>query len=166
MSKQSRNNKPGRGVVKPATGARYKWPPPVPEDEAYVVKNKNPIHSILTALPIIMLVAGLYYFFQAESDQSHGIPIRAESRDLSGVFTGLSVVKAVSAGRHYLWMEADGKSRGVRIQPEQVNALQSLERGGQIEIKMAPSVEGSTTYWVWHVEQDGRVVLDAEETLR
>ncbi|NND89371.1 MAG: hypothetical protein HKN42_00805 [Granulosicoccus sp.] len=145
---------------------RYDWPPPVAPEDAYVPRNRNPIHSILTALPVIMLVTGLYFYYQGESVQSDSMPIREESMEVSGTFTGLSVISSGSQGRHYLWFEQDGKARGVRVQPGQAETLQSLRRGGSITLGIAPSVPGSSTYWVWYVQQDGKVYLDTSDELR
>ena len=145
---------------------RYDWPPPIAPEDAYVPKDRNPIHSVLTALPILMLVVGLYFYYQAESEQSQGAPIRVESVEAEGVFTGLSVVNSGSQGRHYLWFEQDGRARGVRVQPRQAQELGALTRGESIKLRMAPSVSGSTTYWAWYVEQSGKVFLDASELLQ
>lgn len=145
---------------------RYDWPPPVAPEDAYVPRERNPIHSILTALPIIMLIVGLYIYYRGESEQSQSAPIRVESVAAEGVFTGLSVVNSGSQGRHYLWFEQDGKSRGVRVQPMQAQALGALRRGEAILVRMAPSVSGSKTYWAWYVEQAGEVFLDASGLLQ
>lgn len=146
---------------------RYEWPPPEGTEDVYVPRQRNPIHSILSALPVIMLIVGLYFYYQRESEQSHSAPIRAESIDAEGVFTGLSVVKAGnSGGRHYLWFEQDGRSRGVRIQSVQVAQLQPLARDEPFRVRMAPSVSGSKILWVWYVEQHGAVYLDTTEELQ
>ncbi len=145
---------------------RYDWPPPIAPEDAYVPKDRNPIHSILTALPILMLIAGLYIYYRGESEQSHSAPIRVESVNAEGVFTGLSVVNSGSQGRHYLWFEQNGRARGVRVQPRQAQELGALTRGESIQVRMAPSVSGSTTYWAWYVEQSGEVFLDASELLQ
>lgn len=145
---------------------RYNWPPPVAPEDAYVPKDRNPIHSILTALPILMLIAGLYIYYRGESEQSHSAPIRVESVNATGVFTGLSVVNSGSQGRHYLWFDQDGKARGVRVQPRQAQELGALARGESIQVRMAPSVSGSKTYWAWYVEQAGEVFLDSSELLQ
>ncbi len=145
---------------------RYDWPPPVAPEDAYVPRDRNPIHSILTALPILMLIVGLYIYYRGESEQSHSAPIRVESVNAEGVFTGLSVVNSGSQGRHYLWFEQDGKARGVRVQPLQAQELGALARGESIQIRMAPSVSGSKTYWAWYVEQAGDVFLDSSELLQ
>lgn len=152
--------------VKRVRRKRYNWPPPVAPEDVYVPKQKNPIHSILTALPILMLVAGLYFHYQKESEQSDGAPIRAESVVLEGVFTGLSVVQSDSLGRHYLWVDVSGSTRGVRIKPSQIQQLQNLERGEVVIMNVAPTVTGSRTFWAWHIEQKGSVFLDVENSLQ
>lgn len=141
----------------PVEKKRYSWPPPEP---AYVLRERNPIHSVLTALPVIMLIVGLYFYYDAESDQSQGFPIRAESLDIDGVFTGLSVVKSGMQGRHYLWVEDNGATRGIRIRPDQVHLMQNLERGVEVKLSIAPTVAGSGTYWAWRVSQGGEETLN------
>ena len=84
------DQKPRKSDVKVAKEKRYSWPPPPDPNDVYVPKEKNAIHSVLTALPVIMLVAGLYFYYQGESAQSEGTPIIAESRQISGIFTGFS----------------------------------------------------------------------------
>lgn len=153
-------------IVKGAKKKRYNWPPPPDPDDVYVPKERNPIHSILTALPIIMLVTGLYFYYQKESEQTNNAPIRAESIEVSGFFTGLSVVKSGSQGRHYLWFEDNGSARGVRISPTQADQLQVLVRNESIVLKIAPTVHESKTFWAWYVEQSGVVLLNAEESLQ
>jgi hypothetical protein len=156
-------NNANRHEVKTAKKERYSWPPP---EGAYVPKEKNPIHSILTALPVIMLVVGLYVYYEGESEQSKGAPIRLESQNIEGVFTGLSVVKSGLQGRHYLWIEEDGSTRGIRIRPEQVELMQELERGSEIKLSIAPTVTGSGIYWAWRVSQGGNVALDMDSSLQ
>jgi hypothetical protein len=149
--------------VKAATKKRYSWPPPEP---VYIPKEKNPIHSILTALPVIMLIVGLYFHYKGESEQNKGAPIYAESLNIAGVFTGLSVVKSGSQGRHYLWIEEDGSTRGVRFRPDQVQFMQELERGVETELSIAPTISGSGKYWAWRVSQADTVFLDTESLLQ
>ena len=162
-----RTMQPDRNSIKKATRKRYEWPPPEGTEDVYVPQARNPVHSILTALPVIMLVVGLYLYYQGESEQSHSAPIRAESVEAEGIFTGLSAVKSGSSGgRHYLWFEQDGKSRGIRIQPAQAAVLQPLLRGELLRVRMAPSVPDSRVFWAWYVEQDGVVFLDASESLQ
>lgn len=153
------SRKPKKPGVKVAKEARYSWPPPPDPNDVYVPKEKNPIHSVLTALPVIMLVVALYFYYQGETEQSEGVPILSESQQLSGIFTGFSVVKSGSNGRHYLWIEDAGNTRGVRVQPEQVVQLQGLKKGTQTLLEAAPTVAGSRTLWAWRVQQGDAVLL-------
>ncbi|MFK7997460.1 MAG: hypothetical protein AB8B87_25265 [Granulosicoccus sp.] len=144
------------------TSQRYQWPPVRDPDLSYKKKSRNPVHSIITALPLIMLVIGLFIYYRGESRQTHSEPILAESVERTGIFTGLSA----TSGRHYLWLETDGVAKGVRIKAEQVPQLEVLARDTPIEVKMAPSVHESPILWAWYVSQSGQVFLDAQESLR
>lgn len=147
--------------VKKATKKRYNWPPPVAPEDVYLPKEKNPIHSVLIALPVVMLLFGLYIHYQGESEQTQGSPIRDQSRDVAGVFNGVSVVKSGLEGQHFMWVEeADGTTRGVRIRPDQVLLIQELERGSEISLSIAPTVKGSSVYWAWRVVQGDDLVLE------
>ena len=154
------NKEPRKPIVKVAKKQRYSWPPPVAPEDVYVPKEKNPIHSILTALPVIMLVAGLYFYYQNESEQNLGTPIESESVNIDGVFTGMSVVKSGSQGRHYLWINVNGSTRGVRIRPDQVSLVENLQRDVETKLSIAPTVSGSTTYWAWRVSQANTVFIN------
>jgi hypothetical protein len=139
---------------------KYEWPPRPDPDVPYQPANKNAIHSILTALPILMLVAGLYMFYRSENAQTEGAPIVAESVESSGIYTGLSVVGSGGNGRHYLWFESGGRARGPRITSKQAGMLDSLVVGQAIQVHMAPTIPGSSILWAYHVEQRGIVILD------
>lgn len=176
MSDNSGASKPGKGSlgevggagnpVKRAEKERYDWPPAPDPNNVYVPKQRNPIQSILTALPVIMLVAGLYIYYSNESEQANNAPIFSETIETNGIFTGLSVIKSGAQGRHYLWFVENGASRGVRVKPSQARTLQVLKRGESITLKLAPTVSESKTYWAWYVEQAGQVVLNAQDKLQ
>ena len=140
----------------------YQWPPPRDPNLSYRHKSRNPVHSIITALPIIMLVAGLSLYFYNESQQTRQSPIASESVDVSGIFTGLSH----TSSRDYLWVEIDGVAKGIRVPSESVKTLESLERGSVIDVSMAPRISQSKTYWAWRISQSDEVILDAGDTLR
>ena len=140
---------------------RYQWPPPRDPNLRYREKSRNPVQSLITALPILMLVAGLYFYYSGESQQAKGLPIAAESVTLEGDFTGMSA----TSGRHYLWLQHDNEKRGLRVTKEQAVVLESLERGISLLVKAAPHVQGSRTYWVWLIEQSGSVLIDDSEIL-
>ena len=140
---------------------RYQWPPPRDPDLNYRDKSRNPVQSLITALPVLMLVAGLYFYYSGESQQAEGLPIAAASVTLAGDFTGTSA----TSGRHYLWLQQDDEKRGLRVTSEQAVLLESLERGIPLLVKAAPHIQGSRTYWVWHIEQSGSVLIDDSEAL-
>lgn len=140
---------------------RYEWPPPRDPNLSYKEKSRHPVLSLITALPLIMLVAGLYYYYHAESAQTNSTPIEAESREIIASFAGLSQTR----GRHYLWVELDGASKGIRVKEQQVSRLEAMTRGESVIVQMAPSITGSTTLWALRVEQAGRVFLDRPNPL-
>ena len=139
----------------------YQWPPPRDPNLQYRPDSRNPLHAIITALPVIMLVVGLFFYFRAEDKQMQGLPMLEKSIEASGIFTGVST----TSGRHYLWVEVEGTAKGVRFKPPQLPLLEPLVRGESIDIRMAPSVENSTTYWALHISQSGQTFLDTETGL-
>ena len=138
----------------------------IPEKEItpgeYTPGKKNPIHSILTALPILMLFAGLFFFYRGESEQTSGAPIVAESVEVQGTFTGLSELKSGSEGQHFLWLTDATGRRGIRIQASEVALFADRERGLPISVDMAPTVSGSSTFWAWRVTLNDDLVLERE----
>lgn len=154
-------NKPSDKHNSPATfestgEQRYQWPPVRDPNLSFKLRSRNPVHAIVTALPFLMLAIGLYIYFKAESQQNQGAPIRAESIELTGTFTGLSA----TSGRHYLWIDRDGVAKGIRLQPHQLRPLESLVRGDKIQLLAAPRVSASTTYWALQIEQAGTLYID------
>lgn len=113
-----------------------------------------------------MLVAGLYVYYRNESAQAESAPIRAESVTVAGSFNGMSKVESGGAGQHFLWIQTNSRTRGARLRPLQFVALQSLQQGDAIKVAMAPSVAGSTTFWLWRLEHDGTLLIDDEAQLR
>ncbi|MEE9319263.1 MAG: hypothetical protein V3U76_02345 [Granulosicoccus sp.] len=154
--------------VKRAKGPRYAASrmPTLPPLDGNNRPRKNAIHSILTALPILMLLAGLYFYYRNESAQADNAPIRAESVTLTGSFSGMSKVKSGGAGQYFLWIDTDSRSRGARLRSSQFEALQSLQQGDAIKVYMAPSVARSTTFWLWRLEHGGVLLIDDEAQLR
>ena len=140
---------------------RYEWPPPRDRNLNFKTKPRNPVQSIITALPVLMLVAGLFLYYRGESQQIKGEPIGSESITLVGTYTGMSA----TSGRHYLWLEQEGKPLGLRVTPEQAALTDSLERGISLSVQAAPRVHGSRTLWAWYIEQSGTVLVDDSEAL-
>ena len=139
---------------------RPAWPPP---PEPYVSQRRNPIESILFALPVIMLLTGVYLFYRGEGAESTGLPLFEHSIAVSGTFAGLSVVQSGGEGRHYLWFDSDSRRRGPRLTALQARALSVLDTGDTIEVRMAPHVEGSSTLWAWRVAHRGEVLYEESD---
>lgn len=139
-----------------AARARHGVAEPAPARPA----GKNRIHSVLSALPVLMLIAGLYYHFSGESAQKKGSPLFEQSVQVGARFEGLSVVKSGGVGRHYLWFDDGERRRGARVKARDVASLASLRQGDQVELSLAPTVDGSTTLWAWRVERGAQMLLD------
>jgi len=142
---------------------RFKMPEKDVSPGDYKPGKKNPIHSILTALPILMLVAGFYYHYSRESEQANSPPILAESISVQGSFSGLSELKSGTTGQHFLWLTTDTGKRGIRIQVSEVALFADLERGIPMQVDMAPTVSGSSTFWAWRVKVADQYVLERNE---
>lgn len=143
-------------MSKPAK-KRYEWPPP---SAPYVPVRKNPIQSIITSLPVIMLLAGLYLFYRHEGAETGGEPLFAQTEEIRGEFEGLSSVASGGEGRHYLWVITDERRRGPRITADEARRLAILEQGDRVTVFMAPHVKGSRTLWAWKVVRGGETLID------
>ncbi len=123
---------------------------------------KSRIHSVLTALPVLMLMIGLGYYFHNERKERDGSPILTESRQVEARVDGLSVIKALQAnkpGKHYLWFLVDGQRRGARISEQASQLLESLQKDDEVVIALAPRVAGSKKMWAYQVSHNGVELL-------
>lgn len=133
---------------------------------------KSRIHSVLTALPVIMLGAGLWYYYSGEQKQKNSPFILERSEQLQGEFVGLSVVGSGSWGRDYLWVATtDGagnqRKRSVRITSDEAQYLSlpefkeqvGLDKGDPVVLQASPTVEGSSVLWLHELKEGDRVVL-------
>ncbi len=127
---------------------------------------KSRIHSVLTALPVLMLVAGLYVYHRAEKAQVEGELVLEEQVILTGSYQGMSEVKSLSESRYFFWLNIDNKPRGARIETSQWIALKglspALKKGELLQMSAAPRVAGSTTVWVFAIERSGELLPEAE----
>ncbi len=110
-----------------------------------------------------MLFIGLAVYFKQENSQQSGSPILSESIVVEANYTGLSVIKAGSMSRHFIWLESAGKPRGARVTPAQAVLLKSLPVGAKLTIRLAPTVAGSSTLWAYAVEVDGENVYNRDK---
>ncbi|MBX2824300.1 MAG: hypothetical protein KTR33_06195 [Gammaproteobacteria bacterium] len=133
---------------------------------------KSRMHSVLTALPVIMLCVGIYVYFSGEKKQKTSPLIMAQAETLQGEYKGLTEVGSGSWSRHYLWVAvvgADGemRKRHARITDDEALYLTlpefteqvDLEKSQQVTVKAAPTVEGSGVLWVYELSRDGRVIF-------
>ncbi len=109
-----------------------------------------------------MLMIGLGYYFHTERLQRDGSPVLEESSRVEATVDGLSVIKSLSAnkpGKHYFWFVVDGQRRGARISVAASELLQTLEKGDDVVIALAPMVAGSRNLWAYQVSRDGMALL-------
>lgn len=117
--------------------------------------DKNRIHSVLVALPVIMLVLGLFVYFRGESAQNNGTHLLDKLVYKEAQFKSVSEVSGFGKPKYYLWYNIDGSNKGARISFLQKSALGDLAAGDTLKLELAPTVEGSPTLWVYRVSHDG-----------
>jgi len=117
--------------------------------------EKNRIHSVLIALPVLMLMIGLFVYFNGERAQNNGTPILSEMVNRTGEFKSVSEVSGIGQPKYYLWYTVDGNSKGVRINAEQKQSLGVLKTGDELSLELAPRVAGSKTLWAYRLHHDG-----------
>lgn len=117
--------------------------------------GKNRIHSVLVALPVLMLMIGLFVYFKGESAQNNGAPVLSELVSREAQFKSMSEVSGIGRAKYYLWHTVDGNSNGARISAEQKEKLGVLETGDKLSLELTPRVAGSKTLWAYRVHYDG-----------
>ena len=154
-SVEPQKKRPGRGERRPVAGSSAD---PVIL-AATPMPKKNPIHSLVTTLPVIMLLAGLGIYFSNERKQFAGEPILSEAVQYSGRFSGISKQNDKINAQRILWVQSAERLRGARIDYAQYNRLSVLDDQAQVNLWAAPRVAGSATLWVVRLTVDGSVVL-------
>lgn len=122
--------------------------------------GKNRIQSVLVALPVIMLIVGLVFYFRGESAQNNGEPVLAELVSREGEFKTVSEVSGIGTAKHFLWYTVGDKTNGARITFEQVAKLNQLSKGDRLTLELAPRVAGSNVLWAYRIEQGDNVLVD------
>jgi hypothetical protein len=115
--------------------------------------KKTRTQAVLTSLPVLMLIIGLAFHWFGENRQQQGVPIESEHQWLEGTFDRFTPRDNKATGKHYLWLATGERTRPLRISYEQKKMLltANYEKGDAIEVKAAPTVEGSSTLWVIEV---------------
>jgi len=123
--------------------------------------QKDKIQSVLTALPLLMVIIGVSYYYYSEGKQSDGVMIMEESRQVTGKVEGVSKIKALSGrgGKFFFWFETEGEKRGARVSQENSEILKELQTGDSVDIWLAPRVAGSKTMWAYQVQHNGLDLL-------
>lgn len=114
--------------------------------------KKNKIQSVLTALPLLMLLIGLAVYYHKERRQIHGELILSETEIVQGRWYGITRSSSIGSGQYLLWLETDDGRRGFRVRPLEMIELRDhidppLQKQEPLEIHAAPTVQGSTTRW-------------------
>jgi len=126
---------------------RIRNAPPVPK------VKKTRTQAILTALPILMLIAGFAYTSYGERQQVNGSPIESAQVNLAGVFERITPKGEKQKGKHYLWLRVDDRTRPIRIHyPQKTDLLsQNYQPGDAVSVRAAPTVAESTILWLIEV---------------
>lgn len=122
--------------------------------------KKNPIHSLVTTLPVIMLLAGLWFYYSSESKQRGGEPVLAEMVTVTGFFSGTSEQNTNPGAQRLLWIKTPDRLRGGRLELVQYKLLQKLHKDQSVHVWMAPRIRGSNTLWVLKVVADEQLIID------
>lgn len=118
--------------------------PPIPK------VRKTRTQAILTALPILMLGAGLLFHWNGERKQKNGTPIISEQQNLQGEFDRITPRGEKASGKHFIWLRDGERTRPIRITYEQKMQLkdQLLNSGDSVQLNTAPTVPGSNVLWL------------------
>ncbi len=116
------------------------------------LNKKDKIHSVVTALPVIMLVAGLIYWYANGKNQRMMPPIQAEAVTLAGTFDGVAKEGNAGKEKYYFSLLQEGEPKSLRITSAQHEAFVDGAKGSAIEVIAAPTVSGASTLWVMSVE--------------
>ena len=118
--------------------------PPIPR------VKKTRIQAVLTALPILMLMAGLFFHWNGERRQTLGKPIAAEQQSLAGEFDRITPRGEKATGKHFVWLRIGERTRPIRITYQQKQELlaRSINAGDSVVLNSAPTVAGSNVLWM------------------
>ncbi len=122
-----------------------------PQTPQQMSVRANPIHSVLTSLPVIMLLAGLGYYYFSENKQQSGALILSKSESIDGRYEGTSAQSGSPGAQRIVWLRSAAGLRGFRISADQLPALESLADKMPISITAAPRVADSKVLWVYRL---------------
>ena len=139
----------------------------VPEPQNAVVAargpvKKNPVESVITTLPIIMLLGGLAFYYFNERRQVGGKILVNQMQRINGEFSGISAQSDKPESQRILWIKTPQRLRGGRVDYQQAQQLKGLADGDPITVWAAPTVKGSKTLWVVKASSEGKLLIEAE----
>lgn len=112
------------------------------------VTKKDPIHSVLTALPVLMLLIGLAFWYLKDRAQHSSPPLVKEAIELLGEFNGVSTTLSVSGTQYFVWLLQSENQKTIRITKDQYALYREQDVGTAVSITAAPTVSGSDILWV------------------
>ena len=117
---------------------------------AFPKVKKTRTQAVLTALPVLMLLVGLFFHWNTERQQTAGTPITTEAQTLGGEFDRITPRDDKASGKHFIWLRTADRTRPIRITYEQKQELlaQSLSSGDKVQLHTAPTVSGSNVLWL------------------
>ena len=124
--------------------------------------KKNPVESVITTLPIIMLLGGLAFYYFNERRQVDGKILVDQMQQINGKFSGISAQSDKPESQRILWIKTPQRLRGGRVDYRQAQQLEGLADGDPITVWAAPRVQGSKTLWVVKASSEGELLIEAE----
>jgi len=118
--------------------------PPIPK------VKKTRIQAVITALPVLMLMAGLLYHWHGERQQTQSEPLLAAKEIWVGEFDRITPRDDKIKGKHFYWVRIGERTRPIRMTYAQKNQLlaEAVPPGTSVNLTVAPTVEGSSTMWL------------------
>ena len=129
-------------------------------DAASGLVKKNPIESVITTLPVIMLLGGLAFYYFNERRQVGGQILLDQIEQIDGKFSGISAQGNKPESQRILWIKTPARLRGGRVDYRQAKQLDVLADGDPISVWAAPRVRGSKTLWVVKASSYGKPLIE------
>jgi len=133
-------------------------------DAAQGAVKKNPIESVVTTLPVIMLLGGLAFYFLNERRQVGGQILHDQIAEIDGEFSGISQQSDKPDAQRLLWIKTPSRLRGARVNHQQAQQLGVVSAGDPLVVWMAPKVKGSKILWLVKACSDGQLIVPPELT--
>jgi hypothetical protein len=127
---------------------------------AAMASKKHPIETLVTTLPLVMLLAGLAFYFLNERRQVDGQILFDQIQQFDGEYSGISQQSDKPDAQRIVWIQTPARLRGGRVDYQQAQQLKTLSNGDPISVWAAPKIAGSNTLWVVKVSSDGEPLFD------